>query len=139
MKVFFTQLTALMVFASMVIFIPYASAQAVEKQEPSITYMSKVASELLTSGKLSSVGGFQRAIKRHADFQSIGRYSLGRHRKNLKSSREQDYYYGVRRFMARYFAEQSKIHRVSRVEVVNNPRKSGINTLVRYQSVSSKR
>ena len=67
---------------------------------------------------------------RHADTRHIGTYSLGIYLPNLKNGRKNAYYDGVRRFVARYFATQSRKYHVTRVSIGATERKSGRSILV---------
>lgn len=106
------------------------SAQQAEAKGAAIQYMEQVAKELLKAGRLSSRSAFYKSVRRHADTRHIGTYSLGIYLPNLKSGRKNDYYDGVRRFVARYFATQSRKYHVSRVEIGSSERKSGRSVLV---------
>ncbi len=105
-------------------------ANSAQAKHPAIRYMERVAVELVTAGRLSSRAAFYKSILRHADTRHIGTYSLGIYLPNLKNSKKKSYYEGVRRFVARYFATQSRKYHVSRVEILSKARKNGRNVLV---------
>ena len=97
-----------------------------EAKDPAVRYMERVANELVKAGRLSSRQAFYKSILRHADTRDIGTYSLGIYLPNLKNSKKKSYYEGVRRFVARYFATQSRKYHVSRVEIISRARKPGL-------------
>ncbi len=97
---------------------------------PAVKYMERVAVELVQAGRLSSRSAFYKSILRHADTRHIGTYSLGIYLPKLKSRSKKSYYEGVRRFVSRYFATQSRKYHVSRVEIGSTERKSGRSVLV---------
>ncbi|MGI9373073.1 MAG: ABC transporter substrate-binding protein [Hyphomicrobiales bacterium] len=98
--------------------------------DPAVRFMQKVAKDLQKAGRLGSRNAFQRSIKRYADVPYIGTVSLGAYLPKLKKSKRNDYYYGVRRFMARYFAVQSRNYRVTKAQIASKSTKKGRNTLV---------
>ncbi|MEM7427303.1 MAG: ABC transporter substrate-binding protein [Pseudomonadota bacterium] len=104
-----------------------ASAEA---KHPAVRYMERVATELVKAGRLSSRSAFYKSILRHADTRHIGTYSLGIYLPRLKNSKKKSYYEGVRRFVARYFATQSRKYHVSKVQILSKARKSGRAVLV---------
>ena len=101
-----------------------------EAKGPAVRYMERVAVELVKAGRLSSRSAFYKSILRYADTRHIGTYSLGIYLPNLKSGRKKAYYDGVRRFVARYFATQSRKYHVSKVAIGTTERKSGRSILV---------
>ncbi len=107
-----------------------SSLQQAEANGAAVQYMKRVAKELVKAGRLSSRSAFYKSVRRHADTRHIGTYSLGIYLPNLKNARKSAYYDGVRRFVARYFATQSRKYHVSRVEIKPNERKSGRSILV---------
>ena len=108
----------------------YFGVSAAEAKSPAASYMERVAVELVKAGRTSSRSAFYQSIVRYADTRHIGTYSLGIYLPNLKNTRKKAYYDGVRRFVARYFAAQSRKYHVSRVEIQPNERKSGRSILV---------
>ncbi len=98
--------------------------------DPAVSFMQKVAKDLQTAGRLGSRNAFQRSIKRYADVPYIGTVSLGAYLPKLQKSKRKDYYYGVRRFMARYFAVQSRNYKVTKAQIASKSTKKGRNTLV---------
>ncbi len=105
-------------------------SSAAQAKSPAIRYMERVAVELVKAGRLSSRAAFYKSILRHADTRHIGTYSLGIYLPNLKNSKKKSYYEGVRRFVARYFATQSRKYHVSKVQILSRARKSGRSVLV---------
>ena len=103
---------------------------AAHAKHPAVRYMERVAVELVKAGRLSSRSAFYKSVLRHADTRHIGTYSLGIYLPNLKNSKRKSYYEGVRRFVAKYFATQSRKYHVSKVEILSKARKSGRSYLV---------
>lgn len=82
-----------------------------------VTYMRKVAKDMLNAHRQGTVASFKRAILRHADVASIADYSLGQYRSKLPAGQRDAYYTGTATFMARYFADQSREYVVSKYEI----------------------
>ena len=82
-----------------------------------VTYMRKVAKDMLNAHRQGTVAAFKRAIQRHADVPAIADYSLGQYRPKLASGQKQAYYTGTVNFMSRYFADQSREYTVSKYEI----------------------
>lgn len=99
-------------------------------KDPAVRYMERVATELVKAGRLSSRSAFYKSILLHADTRHIGTYSLGIYLPGLKNKRKESYYEGVRRFVSRYFAAQSRKYHVSKVQILSKARKSGRTVLV---------
>lgn len=93
------------------------ASPALAAEHPSVSYMRKVAKDMLNAHRQGTVSSFRAALQRHADVPGIADYSLGQYRKKLASSQRQRYYGGVATFMARYFAEQSREYRIAKYEV----------------------
>lgn len=123
----FTLPTSLVLALCVLISFSVPDAQA---KGPAVKYMERVARELVKAGRLSSRSAFYKSILRYADTRHIGTYSLGIYLPNLKSGRKKAYYEGVRRFVARYFATQSRKYHVSKVVIGSTERKSGRSVLV---------
>ncbi len=107
-----------------------STAPQAQAKGAAVKYMEQVAKELVRAGRLSSRSAFYKSVIRYADTPHIGTYSLGIYLPKLKSGRKKAYYDGVRRFVARYFATQSRKYHVSRVEIRPTQRKSGRSVLV---------
>ena len=98
--------------------------------DPAAKFMQKVANELQTAGRLGSRNAFHKSIKRYADISYIGTVSLGVYLPKLQKSKKKDYYSGVQRFMAKYFAIQSRNYKVSKAQILSQTKKQGRNILV---------
>jgi phospholipid transport system substrate-binding protein len=98
--------------------------------DPAVRFMQKVALKLQSAGRLGSRGAFQKTIRNYADVAYIGTVSLGVYLPRLKKSRKKDYYTGVKRFMSRYFAVQSRNYKVTKTQILSRSTKKGRNTLV---------
>lgn len=92
-------------------------APAFAAEHPSVTYMKKVAKDMLNAHRQGTVASFKRAIQRHADVASIADYSLGQYRSKLPAGQKERYYGGVATFMARYFADQSREYPIAKYEI----------------------
>jgi phospholipid transport system substrate-binding protein len=86
-------------------------------EHPSLIYMKKVAEDLLHAHRQGTVSSFLRAIQRHADVSGIALYSLGQYQSKLPSGQRQTYFRGVASFMARYFADQSRVYEIAKYEL----------------------
>jgi phospholipid transport system substrate-binding protein len=86
-------------------------------EDAAVTYMKKVAKDMLAAHRQGTVASFKRAIQRHADVPSIADYSLGQYKSKLSPAQKQAYYSGTATFMARYFADQSRDYVVSKYEI----------------------
>ena len=107
-----------------------SQAGAGEHVRQAVKYMQKVASDMMAAQRRGTPESFARAIKRHADVQAIAMYSLGRYRGSLPPAKRGAYYRGVREFMARYFANQSRKYRIVKAEIGADARVSGEAVLV---------
>ncbi len=108
-----------------------ASAKAAVRLHPAVRHMQKVASDLLRAQQRGTIASFSRALARHADIPAIADYSLGRYKSALPRSQTALYYRGVRAFMARYFADQSRKYRIVRTSIEETPRREGNDYIVR--------
>lgn len=90
---------------------------ALAADSAAITYMRKVAKDMLNAHRQGTVAAFKRAIQRHADVPAIADYSLGQYRPKLPASQKQAYYTGTVNFMSRYFADQSREYTVAKYEL----------------------
>ncbi|HRY07092.1 MAG TPA: ABC transporter substrate-binding protein [Hyphomicrobiaceae bacterium] len=66
--------------------------------------MKRVAKDLMNAARSSSQSEFARTVRSHADYPSIGLYSLGAYAKGLPRSDRNTYYAGMINFIARYAA-----------------------------------
>ncbi len=124
-------LGALAIFCvALVLFAAPARQVEAASGDPAVRFMQKVAAQLQTAGRLGSRSAFQKAITRYADITYIGTVSLGTYLPKLKKSRKKDYYNGVRRFMSRYFAVQSRSYKVTKTQILSRTKQKGRNTLV---------
>jgi ABC-type transporter MlaC component len=93
------------------------TANNASAEHPSLAYMKRVAKDLLHAHRQRTVASFLRAIQRHADVSGIALYSLGQYQSNLPSGQRQPYFRGVATFMARYFADQSRVYEIAKYEL----------------------
>ncbi len=107
------------------------SARAATRAHPAVRYMQRVAAELLRAYRNGTISSFDKVLARHADVPSIAMYSLGRYSSRLPKSKRHLYYRGVRAFMARYFAEQSRKYEIVKGWIEDTPIKDGDDWLVR--------
>jgi ABC-type transporter MlaC component len=94
-----------------------SSTASAATEQQALTYMRKVAKDMLNAHRQGTVASFKRAIQRHADVAAIADYSLGQYRSKLPASQREAYYGGTATFMARYFADQSREYVVSKYEI----------------------
>jgi ABC-type transporter MlaC component len=90
---------------------------ALAADHPSMTYMRKVAKDLLHAHRQGTVSSFLSVISRHADVSGIALYSLGQYKSKLTGGQRARYYRGVATFMARYFADQSRVYPIAKYEL----------------------
>lgn len=86
-------------------------------EHPSLGAMKRVAKDLLHAHRQGTVSSFLRVIQRHADVSGIALYSLGQYQSKLSSGQRQSYFRGVASFMARYFADQSRVYEIAKYEL----------------------
>jgi len=108
-----------------------ASARASTGLHPAVRQLQVVASELLRAQQRGTIKSFSAVLARRADVPAIADYSLGRYKSALPKSKKALYYRGVRVFMARYFADQSRKYRIVKTAIDKTPRKEGKDMLVR--------
>lgn len=106
-------------------------AHAQKQKHPAIRYMETVAKDLFAAQNAGTIVAYFEAINRHADLPAIGLYSLGQYRGDLPRSEYERYFGGVARFMARYFADQTRKFRVAKAEFDENPVEDNGDLLVR--------
>lgn len=97
--------------------VAFAAPALAASEDAAVSYMQKVAKDMLAAHRQGTVASFKRAILRHADVPSIADYSLGQYRSKLSPTQKQAYYSGTATFMARYFADQSRDYVVSKYEI----------------------
>lgn len=97
--------------------VAFAAPAFAASEGAAVSYMQKVAKDMLAAHRQGTVASFKRAILRHADVPSIADYSLGQYRNKLSPTQKQAYYSGTATFMARYFADQSRDYVVSKYEI----------------------
>ncbi len=93
------------------------ASPAFASDSAAISYMKKVAKDMLNAHRQGTVAAFKRAIQRHADVPAIADYSLGQYKPKLPASQKQAYYAGTVSFMSRYFADQSRDYTVAKYEI----------------------
>lgn len=104
--------------------IPALSVQPAQADD-AVRFMQKIKKELLGAARKRSQVAFHQAIRRHADIAHIGNNSLGTYAKRLPRSSRRDYYEGVRKFMARYFTDQSRAYDIVDADVVRPSMREG--------------
>ena len=97
--------------------VAFATPAFATGEDAALSYMQKVAKDMLAAHRQGTVASFKRAILRHADVPGIADYSLGQYRSKLSPAQKQAYYSGTATFMARYFADQSRDYVVSKYEI----------------------
>ncbi len=81
-------------------------------------FMKRVARELTTAARTRSAPPIARVINRYADVRGIGKFSLGRYARRLRSNERSRYYRGMVRFMARYAAGQAPKYPVRNAVII---------------------
>ncbi len=109
------------------------SARAATPPHPAVKYMQATAAELLRAHRRASKKGFLRVLERRADVHAIAMYSLGRYQRQLPRNQRNLYIRGVKHFMAKYFADQSRTYRIRKAAIDPTPQRSGKDWLVRSQ------
>ena len=82
------------------------------------SFMKRVARDLTAAVRTRSASPIERVINRYADVRGIGRFSLGRYAKRLRSSQRSTYHRGMVRFMARYAASQIPKYPLRRARII---------------------
>lgn len=98
-------------------FMLLATPGLAEGSASAVSYMRKVAKDMLSAHRQGTAASFRRVILRHADVAGIADYSLGQYRAKLPAGQKQAYYAGTATFMARYFADQSREYVVAKYEI----------------------
>lgn len=88
--------------------------------DPAVAFMNKVARELLTASRSRSPDAVATVIRRYADVNYIGIYSLGTHRRKLTSDVRSTYYAGMVRFIGRYAAKEAPKYPVARYQILSS-------------------
>lgn len=77
------------------------------RAEAPATYMQRVANELVTASRTSSIQAFAAVIRRHADVPYIGMSSLGSYARTLPAADRPSYFSGMVNFIGKYAATQA--------------------------------
>lgn len=77
------------------------------RAETATGFMQRVAAELVTASKSGSTSMFAAAIRKHADVQWLGLYSLGSYARAMPTTDRPTYFNGMINFIARYVAKES--------------------------------
>lgn len=77
------------------------------RAETATGFMQQVAAELVTASKSGSTSMFAAAIRKHADVQWLGLYSLGSYARTMSVTDRPTYFNGMINFIARYVAKES--------------------------------
>ena len=87
-------------------------------------YMQRVAKQLVTAARSASQNDFAQAVRSHADYRTIGLYSLGAYRRGLPSCEQNSYFSGMINFIARYAANNAPKYPVARAIVTGQTEES---------------
>lgn len=87
-------------------------------------YMQRVAKQLVTAARSASHNDFATAVRSHADYRTIGLYSLGTYRRGLPRSDQNSYFSGMINFIARYAANNAPKYPVARAIVTGQTQES---------------
>lgn len=97
-----------------------------------VKFMKSVKKELLRAARSKSQSAFDNAIRRHADIPRIAINSLGTYARRLPKTRRPAYYKGVKKFMARYFTDQSRAYKIVAADIQSPSVQDG-----KYRAVDS--
>ncbi len=116
---------ALMLGLCLTLVVATYGSSANAQQDRAVGFMNQVAAQLQNAAKTQSQSAFLKVIRRHADTPSIAIYSLGQYREGLSPSKRRQYYNGVARVIAHYFATQTKEYKVAEFEMGSKSFKDG--------------
>lgn len=96
--------------------------------EPPARYMQRVAKDLINAARSNSQSEFAKTVRSHADYPTIGLYSLGAYAKGLPQAERNTYFSGMINFIARYAATNAPKYPVSNAVVTGQTEetKSGV-------------
>lgn len=100
-----------------------ASTAAVAGEAPA-RYMQRVAKDLMSAARSSSQSEFARTVRSHADYPSIGLYSLGAYANGLPQSDRTTYFSGMINFIAKYAATNAPKYPVANAVVTGQTEES---------------
>lgn len=92
-------------------------AEAARAESP-VTYMQRVANELVAASRSGSPTAFATTIRSHADVPSIGLSALGSYASSLPKTDRPAYYNGMINFIAKYAAKEAPKYPVARAIMV---------------------
>lgn len=93
--------------------------------DEAVRFMKSVKKELLLAARRKSHGAFSNFIRKHADIPRIAMTSLGTYSKRLSKARRPAFYQGVKKFMARYFTDQSRSYKIVAADIASPSIKEG--------------
>lgn len=93
-------------------------------------YMQRVAAEMVSAARSGSQSDFERVIRSHSDYTSIGLYSLGDYRGRLANSDRRGYFDGMIGYIARYAAKEAPKYPIANAVVVGQAKASANGTYV---------
>ncbi len=111
----FTRRNLLAFFGTAVTAAPVLAAT----EHPSVSYMTKVGSDLLNAHRRATTASFLRVVQRHSDVGSIADYALGDYGSKLPAAQKARYQRGVAVFMSRYLAAQSREYTIAKFEIID--------------------
>ena len=112
-------LTRMVIVPVVSIFVLALAGSGEAHADRATSFMKRVARDLMSAARTKSVTPIERVINRYADVRAIGRFSLGRYARSLRSSQRNIYHRGMVRFMARYAASQLPKYPVRKVRIAN--------------------
>lgn len=115
----------LVAMLALVAFLTVGSASAAE---PPARYMQRVAKDLISAARSTSASDFARTVRSHADYPSIGLYSLGAYAQGLPRADRNTYFSGMINFIAKYAANNAPKYPVANAVVTGQTEetKSGV-------------
>jgi phospholipid transport system substrate-binding protein len=88
--------------------------------DPAVTFMKKVAHELLAASRSRSPELIGSVIQRYGDVGWLANYALGNYRGQLSPGDRQGYTSGMVRFIGRYTAQQAPKYPIARYEILQS-------------------
>ncbi|MFM1813932.1 MAG: hypothetical protein RLZ98_627 [Pseudomonadota bacterium] len=85
--------------------------------DPAVTFMQRVAKDLISAAKSGSEDQFKQAIFKHGHYRDIAHFALGDYKPRLTSGDRKLYYDGMVKFISRYAANESKKYRVATAQI----------------------
>ena len=113
-----SQLIQAPVFLALFALLTLVALPGAARADRATDFMKRVARDLTAAARTKSATPIERVINRYADVRGIGKFSLGRYAKRLRSKQRNIYQRGMVRFMARYAASQVPKYPVRNAQII---------------------